>query len=380
MRVNKSCIIVELTSQDITRAFKFADARLFGSESLYAGRGGGTSSKLKIDIAYGLLGEIAVSRFLNGIGISTSKPDVSIYSNSSKTYDADLYCGDLRLHCKTQSVESKSKYGISYLFQKNDPLVHSPTSKDFIAMSVVDVRAGLAFIYSFYPARKIKEIGMFEEPRVPMLRRTKKAIYFDNLLFNSKKDYCWQLFRKRFSSCPKFKPRAVNDYRYLRDVCQVDISEIKFKVPSETVKSVILAGPWYLKGRNGKPEYAVLKGKSNLYLHHLIYGPIREGNVIDHKDRDPTNNCYYNLREVTRLENSMNRYIPIRLHDGEYSSKYKGVSKRRDGSSKWTAYITIAGVNTYLGDFSSEKKAALAYDQKARELYGDKCFLNFSRS
>ena len=56
-------------------------------------------------------------------------------------------------------------------------------------------------------------------------------------------------------------------------------------------------------------------------------------------------------------------------------SKYKGVNyfaKNR----KWVAKITIEGVQKYLGSFSSDCDAAIAYDKAAYEAWGDICYLN----
>lgn len=58
------------------------------------------------------------------------------------------------------------------------------------------------------------------------------------------------------------------------------------------------------------------------------------------------------------------------------TSKYRGVS-RSNVRNKWLSYITSTGKQFNLGGFDLEIQAALAYDKKAKELFGDKAILNF---
>lgn len=58
------------------------------------------------------------------------------------------------------------------------------------------------------------------------------------------------------------------------------------------------------------------------------------------------------------------------------TSLYRGVSwdSRR---GKWAAQITVRGVNRYLGHFTSDTEAALAYDREALRIYGPRALTNF---
>ena len=57
------------------------------------------------------------------------------------------------------------------------------------------------------------------------------------------------------------------------------------------------------------------------------------------------------------------------------TSKYKGVdwSKQR---GKWRARTTFYGKGIHLGFFRSERKAGMAYNKKAKELYGELAYQN----
>jgi hypothetical protein len=95
------------------------------------------------------------------------------------------------------------------------------------------------------------------------------------------------------------------------------------------------------------------------------------GLICDHIDAAPLNNRRCNLRNCTRQQNAQNA-----LKHACATSRYKGVcwSKRR---RKWHAAIRSDGKLYNLGYFDSEIDAALAYDRKARELFGPYARLNF---
>ena len=46
-------------------------------------------------------------------------------------------------------------------------------------------------------------------------------------------------------------------------------------------------------------------------------------------------------------------------------------------SNKWLAYVKVNGKQKHLGSYSSEADAALAYDEAAKEAFGDLAQLNF---
>ena len=102
------------------------------------------------------------------------------------------------------------------------------------------------------------------------------------------------------------------------------------------------------------------------YLHHLIwiyhYGKLPEG-IIDHINRDKTDNRIENLREASKQQNSWNR-----SGDTGAVSQFKGVSRKRD---KWRARIVVDGVEHNLGVFETEIAAGLAYKQASRLLQGE---------
>ena len=131
----------------------------------------------------------------------------------------------------------------------------------------------------------------------------------------------------------------------------------------------------------GRWRYYTWQGKekrrrqqTGIYLHHLIIGKPQKGKVIDHINHDGIrtglDNRKDNLREVTVAQNQQNSRSSINS-----SSQYKGVGWHK-ANNKWCAYISHKGKDTYLGVFICEHQAALAYNEKATELWGENALLN----
>jgi hypothetical protein len=97
-----------------------------------------------------------------------------------------------------------------------------------------------------------------------------------------------------------------------------------------------------------------------------------KGVETDHRDGDKLNYQLANLRPATHQQNAMNRG----RQKNNYSSKYKGVCWH-DQRQKWYARIHISGKQISCGLHSSQKKAAIAYDKKAKKLFGNFAKLNF---
>ena len=127
---------------------------------------------------------------------------------------------------------------------------------------------------------------------------------------------------------------------------------------------------WYAM-RNGREYYAVRNvpaGKDrrkDLRMHQVIMGTA-EGKFIDHTNHNGLDNRKANLRTVTKQQNNWNR----RKKRGNNSSRYKGVNWIKS-VGKWRARIQYNDREISIGYFDNEKAAAMAYDAKAKELFGD---------
>lgn len=120
--------------------------------------------------------------------------------------------------------------------------------------------------------------------------------------------------------------------------------------------------------KGGRTFYAVrYEGRKQIFMHRQITDA--PGNlVVDHVDHNGLNNCKNNLRVCTRAQNGLNQ----RTRKNK-TSKYKGVYyHKRD--KRYCAQISYKGKRYYLGTFKNELDAAMAYDEAARELFGEFAF------
>ncbi len=105
-------------------------------------------------------------------------------------------------------------------------------------------------------------------------------------------------------------------------------------------------------------------------MHRFILG-ITDPNILgDHIDGNGLNCQRNNLRIATFKQNSYN----TKSHKNS-SSQYKGVSYHKQGR-RWQASIRINGKLIYLGKFTSEEKAAIAYNNMAETHQGKFANLN----
>ena len=120
-------------------------------------------------------------------------------------------------------------------------------------------------------------------------------------------------------------------------------------------------------------EYAVrCSGLKKIKMHRLLLNA-PPGRLVDHRDGNGLNNRKANLRLCTHKENARN----ARPSKGG-SSRYKGVCWHK-ATKKFDARIEVDGKRYSLGRFDDEIEAAVVYDIKAMELFGEFAYLNFPK-
>ena len=117
----------------------------------------------------------------------------------------------------------------------------------------------------------------------------------------------------------------------------------------------------YIGGGRKRPKY--------IYMHQLLMKTPNRMET-DHINRDRLDNRKSNLRIVTHQQNQFNK------KQKNNSSNYKGVVKTSVGKG-YMARIIKDNKSFYLGYFQSSEEAAMAYDKKAKELFGEFAYLNF---
>src|SRR6266850_2330867 len=130
-----------------------------------------------------------------------------------------------------------------------------------------------------------------------------------------------------------------------------------------------------IRRKDGSIRHVYAYRKANgqtILLHRFLLGITDQKTRVDHKDGDGLNNLSSNLRIATCSQNQSNQ----KKCKTTTSSVYKGVTwYKRD--SKWAAQIMQDGKRKYLGSFSNELQAALAYDKTARYMFGEFARTNF---
>jgi len=111
------------------------------------------------------------------------------------------------------------------------------------------------------------------------------------------------------------------------------------------------------------------RNRARILMHREIMNAPR-GMVVDHIDGNRLNNQRSNLRVCSHKENCRNQKKQIIKR----SSRFKGVSLYRNG--KWRVAIKLNQVDIHIGYFESEESAALAYNKKALDLFGEFAKLN----
>lgn len=184
---------------------------------------------------------------------------------------------------------------------------------------------------------------------------------------------------------------ACNSHRLQESIAQLDAgkgTERQLLDPISTADTVMLpiGGYWILLDAEDvwrvmehnwypstQPGYlqSTIDGKM-VPFHRFVPGAL-PGVYVDHQNGLTWDNRKSNLRSATASQNARN----TRPHRGS-SSPYKGVHVvSRKSGPRYRAIIQIDGKPRHLGTFKSETAAARAYDQMAREHFGEFAWVNF---
>jgi len=126
------------------------------------------------------------------------------------------------------------------------------------------------------------------------------------------------------------------------------------------------AARWQYSGSGGL--------RKKIWMHREVID-IPKQLLCDHINGHSLDNRATNLRPATVSQNLCNRPKT----KAKTRSKYKGLEWDKI-QRKWKARIQCNGRKIYLGSFSKEIDAAMAYDKKAKALFGQFAHLNFPRA
>ena len=170
-------ITLEIPKPWITQCRKFAEASVDSSQSTWRVN----REKAITDIFTGKMGEVGAFIHLCELGQLPTPPDFTVYTARNKSFDADLFMGNYRVHCKTQSAESMEKYGVSWILQygakRCDPLFKRRDQDDlFMGMSLNGQEVTIHLRTRVNDLFEWEAVGL---PTLKWLEQTKRAVYFD---------------------------------------------------------------------------------------------------------------------------------------------------------------------------------------------------------
>lgn len=143
-------------------------------------------------------------------------------------------------------------------------------------------------------------------------------------------------------------------------------------VDNEDFERVInFKNKWYAqKSSDGFYAKARIKDKKIL-MHRIIMGVTDSAIKVDHINHNTLDNRKENLRVCTNAENGRNRKI-----NRDNTTGYKGVVCFSYDKTKFIAQIKFQNKQRRIGMFKTAKEAAIAYNEKAKELFGEFANLN----
>ena len=163
--------------------------------------------------------------------------------------------------------------------------------------------------------------------------------------------------------------KLIKHYEFLRDSLNYNPSTgiFNWNIKRKGTKGIGSEAGYI--GLNGYRQIGVrVDGKFTLIASHRLAWFITYGelpNIIDHINRDKTDNSISNLRNCNSRQNANNRVLPRNNKSG-----YKGVSWS-SSCNKWHSSLGYKRKTIHLGHFDCPKEASEAYESKAKELFGE---------
>lgn len=141
---------------------------------------------------------------------------------------------------------------------------------------------------------------------------------------------------------------------------EIPLGKNQFAIIDSDDLEFVMRYEWRFK--TGHCNYAVTMGRNSTKLHNYIMN-CPEGKVVDHRNGNGLDNRRDNLRICEHYQNVWNQKKAKNT-----KNRFKGVQKR---GKKWSASISCRNKRYQLGVFDTEAEAAIAYNDKAKELHGD---------
>ena len=140
--------------------------------------------RIKHQTSVGKMGEFVTQEFLSTLGYECTDPDCEVYTGRNKSWASDLFVNEHKIAVKTQDLDSALRFGKSWIFQKGgygfghvDPIIHG--GKSFAVFVTLDLNEKSASVQGPFNMKDLRP--HFKEPKVPSLRFSKLALYWDDI-------------------------------------------------------------------------------------------------------------------------------------------------------------------------------------------------------
>jgi len=196
------------------------------------------------------------------------------------------------------------------------------------------------------------------------------------LVCTNKADSLGQLhYTEPGGCCRNFQPRKISRRQKvpLSDVGgakYIPLTQGKFAIIDADDYERLARYKWYCHRSRNKFYAYRNKNRKAISMHREVLRAPKDL-LIDHVDGNSLNNRKNNLRLCTYAQNAHNRQPKSASR-----SKYKGLSWHRR-NKKWEVSIIKSARKIFVGSFDNETEAAVAYDRKAEQLFGEFAYLNF---
>jgi hypothetical protein len=164
------------------------------------------------------------------------------------------------------------------------------------------------------------------------------------------------------------RPRGKSEFLIKETHAEIVCKHGNFIIDLEDVEKA-KTYKWFSKLSNGNYyAYSHYQGNSKISLHRFIL-EVSDSRLVDHKNRNTFDTRKENLRICNRFENNRNA-----KKNKRGKVMYKGVTIRPSG--RFGVYIQNNGKPECLGTYDSEIEAALRYNERAKDLFGEFANLN----
>ena len=156
---------------------------------------------------------------------------------------------------------------------------------------------------------------------------------------------------------------------------EIQLTQGKIALVDDGDYDALIGFPWFA-ARHRHHWYAVYAtGRAEVRKHHRMHTILMNpepGFEVDHIDGNGLNNTRTNLRVVRQGQNAKNRR---KVKPG--TSVFKGVSWK-PSAGKWVSRIMVDKRPIFIGYFSDEVAAAVAYNEAALKYHGEFARLNLT--